>query len=95
MQGEHRVTWQPMPNVREASVVQSWGSGSDGTVVAGTSLARAEARSRSLLDVLAAGCRRRGQCRDGGCGQATVARIVEVVVAPTSSRPQSERDDRR
>jgi len=85
-QGEHRVTWQPIAGVHEASVVQSWSGGSAaGTVVAGTALAPAEARSRSSLDVLAAGwpgCRRPGQCRNGGLGQATAARIVDIAVAP-------------
>src|SRR5205807_10608115 len=39
--GEHRVTWQPEPGVRSATVVVPW---SGGTVVAGRSLREEEAR---------------------------------------------------
>jgi hypothetical protein len=54
--GEHHVSWQPRPGVREAVVALPWGDGrSSGVVVAGASLQPTESRSRALLGVAAIG----------------------------------------
>lgn len=48
--GEHRVTWQPAPGVRSATVAVPWRGG---TVVAGRSLREAEARTSRLSALVA------------------------------------------
>jgi hypothetical protein len=48
--GERHVSWQPLAGVREAVVALPWNAGgSSGVVVAGTSLAPSESRSRTLF----------------------------------------------
>jgi hypothetical protein len=54
--GEDHVSWQPIAGVREAVVARPWRSQHGaGVVVAGVSLAPAEARARSLLQDVAIG----------------------------------------
>jgi hypothetical protein len=52
--GQTRVTWQPRPGVRAATVVQRYGGSRPGFVMAGRSLRESEARSEKLLVLIAA-----------------------------------------
>ena len=55
-QGEHRLSWQPEPGIREAIVVVAVGRGQLGYVVAGRSLRETEGRKLQVLHLFAIGC---------------------------------------
>jgi len=52
--GEHRVTWQPEPGVRIASVVLAFGGAAPGFVVAGRSLRETGRRTAQLVTFVTA-----------------------------------------
>ena len=54
--GEHRLSWQPEPGIREAIVVVAVGRGQLGYVVAGRSLRGTERRKLQVLHLFAMGC---------------------------------------
>ncbi|GER90494.1 hypothetical protein KDW_46560 [Dictyobacter vulcani] len=54
--GEDRVTWQPLPGVRSATVVSPIKGGSGGFVMAGRSLRESELRTDDLGKLILVGC---------------------------------------
>jgi hypothetical protein len=50
--GEQRVTWQPEPGVRIASVVVPYAGGGNGSVLAGRSMEESEARTRQFQGLI-------------------------------------------
>jgi hypothetical protein len=54
--GEHRLSWQPEPGIREAIVVVSARKGQLGYVVAGRSLRETERLKQQVLHLIALGC---------------------------------------